>query len=464
MLKGRTLSLQVRQLLAASLALLAFLGITGYALNQAFQETAWSALRERLQNYAYAYYGGIEVLRDGSVQMPERSPDDRFDQPGGGLYVIMISDEQQWQSTSALGRELVAPTRLPTGTSQMVGPISMQQADGTTLELYRFTQSITWVDEDANRQTPITLAIFEEADYLTEQIRVFQRALWAYLGLAGVLLLIVQTLVLRWSLRPLINLEGELGRIHSGEDDRLSENHPRELVAVTGSINALIESERRNLEISRHTLADLAHSLKTPLAVLRARLDAESDPKELRREVFSQVQRMDDIVSYQLSRAARGGHRLFAAPLGVAEKAEDIVQSLEKIYAAKGILCEFEVDENAKFHGELGDLQELLGNLLENAFKWANARVLLCAEPIPAGVGQRPGLLLAIEDDGPGIAEDKIAHVLQRGVRGDERVQGHGIGLSIVQDLVAAYRGELLVSKGDELSGARFEVRIPPTF
>jgi two-component system, OmpR family, sensor histidine kinase PhoQ len=126
------------------------------------------------------------------------------------------------------------------------------------------------------------------------------------------------------------------------------------------------------------------------------------------------------------------------------------------------VVCEFEVDPAALFHGEPGDLQELLGNLLENAFKWARGRVLLTVRPGESAPNRRPGLLLAVDDDGPGIAPDRIGHVLQRGVRGDERVQGHGIGLAIVQDIVRSYRGELGVGKAPELGGARFEVRLPP--
>jgi two-component system sensor histidine kinase PhoQ len=107
-------------------------------------------------------------------------------------------------------------------------------------------------------------------------------------------------------------------------------------------------------------------------------------------------------------------------------------------------------------------LLELMGNLLENAFKWAGHRVLLVVKTLPSPARQRPGLSLSVEDDGPGIAEDKIERVLQRGVRGDERVQGHGIGLSIVQDIVHAYNGELVVDRSPEFGGARFSVRLIP--
>jgi two-component system sensor histidine kinase PhoQ len=242
----------------------------------------------------------------------------------------------------------------------------------------------------------------------------------------------------------------------------MSERHPRELEPLTDSINAFIESERENLERQRNTLADLAHSLKTPLAVLRTQLDSGAQDQDLRQEFDVQLRRMNNLVSYQLARAASSGHKLFSAPLPIESNAEEIVRGLEKVYAGKGVLCEFDIDEGARFHGEPGDLQELLGNLLENAFKWARSRVLLTIRAGATAPNRRPGLLIAVDDDGPGIRPEQVAVVLQRGVRGDERVQGHGIGLAIVQDIVRSYRGELEVVTSPELGGARFEVQLPP--
>ncbi len=290
----------------------------------------------------------------------------------------------------------------------------------------------------------------------------FRRALWGYLGAVGAVLLLFQVGVLRWSLRPLRRVIDELKRVQRGIATRMSERHPRELEPLTESINAFIESERENLERQRNILADLAHSLKTPLAVLRTRLDSGAGDAELRAELSEQLRRMNDLVGYQLSRAASGGHKLFAAPLAIEPNAEEIVRGLEKVYASKGVLCEFEIEPDARFYGEKGDLQELLGNLLENAFKWARSRVLLTVRIGASATNRRPGLMLMVEDDGPGIPEEKIALVLQRGVRGDERVQGHGIGLAIVQDIVRSYRGELQVGHSAELGGARFAVTLPP--
>jgi two-component system sensor histidine kinase PhoQ len=293
-------------------------------------------------------------------------------------------------------------------------------------------------------------------------VRVFRQALWGYLGIAAVVLLLLQALILRWSLLPLRRVVTELKRVQRGQLARMSSQHPRELEPLTDSINAFVESERENLERQRNTLADLAHSLKTPLAVLRTRLDSGADGEDLREELGSQLRRMNDLVGYQLTRAASGGHKLFAAPVAIEPHAEQIVRGLEKIYAAKGVICEFEIDPDARFHGEPGDLQELLGNLLENAFKWAHSRVLLTIRSGATAPNRRPGLLIAVDDDGPGIRPEQVAVVLQRGVRGDERVQGHGIGLAIVQDIVRSYRGELEVVTSPELGGARFEVQLPP--
>ena len=137
-------------------------------------------------------------------------------------------------------------------------------------------------------------------------------------------------------------------------------------------------------------------------------MDSGAGDGALREELDVQLQRMNNPVSYQLARAASSGHKLFSAPLPIESNAEEIVRGLEKVYASKGVLCEFDIDPAARFHGEPGDLQELLGNLLENAFKWANRRVLLTAQPLPAPNARRAGLLLAVDDDGPGIAPDDI--------------------------------------------------------
>lgn len=468
--RRRALSLHARQLFAASLGLVAFLGLTGYALDQAFKDTALSNLRERLNSYTYAYYSAIDFTRNGElIPLPEElRPDERFSRPGSGLYAQIRGEKNlHWDSPSALGQTLPEPSPFKAGRVSFGGPIPYNDSAGKMRKTYRLSQDIVWETGEVGRWHEVarfTFSVFEDSAQIDRQLRVFRRALWGYLGLAGVLLLVVQMFVLRWSLHPLRHLERELARVQRGVSARLSGRHPPELEPLTDSINALIESENAHLDQSRNALADLAHSLKTPLAVLRSRLEANASHESLREDVAVQVQRMNEIVSYQLSRAARSGHALFSAPIDIQPRAEEIVASLEKVYASKSVLCEFEINPKARFFGELGDLQELIGNLLENAFKWSKYRVLLTVQVEPAIGNRRPGVMFSVEDDGPGIAPESVDRLLQRGVRGDERVQGHGIGLAIVQDIAHAYRGELKVGRSSELGGARFTVRFPPVF
>jgi len=458
---ARPLSLQARSLAAASVVLAAFLALAFFALDNAFYSVAQSALHERLQSYMYAYLAAADTTRGGALIPPEVGPDPRFDRPtASGLYAAILGDKiagskaHEWRSPSATGRELPFGEPLGRGEVHFGGPV--QTASG---KLFVLGQGVDWNIEGKD-ELHLTFYVAEDTNTLNEQTRVFRRTLLTWLGALGAALLALLFAVQRWSLAPLRRVAIDLAQVEHGAQERLGGHYPSELTGLTTSIDNFIEGERERVKRYRNTLSDLAHSLKTPLAVMRSQLETEADAKTLRWTVLEQVGRMDEIVAYQLSRAATSGHQTFAAPLPIGPYAEEIVRSLEKVYAKKGVLCEFEIDPAARFHGDQGDLMELFGNLLENAFKWAKRRVVLTASPV--GGGRRPGLAFAVEDDGPGIPDDKIEHLLQRGVRGDERVQGHGIGLSIVQDIVKAYRGELRVDRSPSLGGARFAVTLAP--
>jgi two-component system, OmpR family, sensor histidine kinase PhoQ len=457
---ARPLSLQARSLAAASCVLAAFLGLAFFALDRAFYDAAESALRERLQGYIFAYLAAADTTRSGSLIPPEVGPDPRFDRPvASGLYAAIVGDKiinvkgNQWRSPSATDRDLPFGEPLARGELRFSGPIETPVG-----KLFVLGQGVDWTISPKS-ELHLTLYVAEDVTGLSNQVDVYRRTLLTWLGATGVVLILLLVVVLRWSLAPLRKVVTDLARVERGNQDRLGGSYPVELSGLTTSLDSFIDAERDRLKRYRNTLSDLAHSLKTPLAVVRSQLESGGDAEELRWTVLEQVGRMDEIVAYQLSRAATSGHQTFAAPLPLEPYCEEIVSSLEKVYASKGILCEFDIDAAARFHGDQGDLMELLGNLLENAFKWARRRVLLSAQVVPATAGRRAGMELVVEDDGPGVPEQQVEHLLQRGVRGDERVQGHGIGLAIVQDILKAYHGELTVSRSPTLGGARFAMR-----
>lgn len=455
----RPLSLAARAAIATGFVLAGFLGLVGLTLSQANKERALSGLQDRLKNFAIAYITDFDVNRYGRVLPPDTAPDPNFSRPGSGLYAVAIGDHgYHWSSSSAIGRDFPFLKPLAPGQSRFVGPIDTRMG-----RLYYYSYGVA-LDTLEKKSVPLTVMVAQTEDQLEGQSAIFRRTLVIWLSILGIMLIVLQLLLLRWSLTPLRKVASDMSRVESGDSEQLDSQYPLELTGLTGRINAFIENEREQRTRYRHTLADLAHSLKTPLAVIRSQLESPTagDESARRHNVLDQVRRMDELVAYQLARAATSGRQTFASAVPIAGHAEDLVQSLEKVYAAKNVLCEFDIDEEAVFFGEQGDLLELMGNLLENAFKWANHHVLLVVKAQPQPSRQRPGLWLSVEDDGPGIDDDKIEKILQRGVRGDERVQGHGIGLSIVQDIVHAYQGELTVDRSPEFSGARFSVTLTP--
>lgn len=454
----RPLSLAARAAIATGFVLAGFLGLVGLTLSQANKDRALSALRDRLQNFAIAYITNFDVNRYGKLLSPDTSPDPNFTQPGSGLYAVAIGDRgYHWESSSAIGRDFSFLKPLEPGQTRFVGPIDTRMG-----RLYYFSYGVA-LDTVEKNSVPLTVMVAQTEDQLEGGNAAYRRALVVWLSILGVMLIALQMLLLRWSLTPLRKVASDMSRVERGDSELLDSQYPLELTGLTERINAFITNEREQRTRYRHTLADLAHSLKTPLAVIRSQMESVGDDDPSRNNgVLDQVRRMDDLVAYQLSRAATSGRQTFASAVPIAGHAEDLVQGLEKVYAAKNVLCEFDIEEGAVFYGEQGDLLELMGNLLENAFKWAGHRVLLMVKIQPSSARQRAGLALSVEDDGPGIPSGQIEKVLQRGVRGDERVQGHGIGLSIVQDIVHAYGGELVVDRSPEFGGARFSVKLPP--
>ena len=451
----RPLSLVSRSTIATLLVLIGFLGVTGFALDRAYTHAALEGLRAQLQSYAYTYLAGIDVSsRSDRVIPPDMlPPNPDFGRPGSGLYAVIVGQGGfHWEAQSALGRDLPFDALIAPGPARFEGPVATSAGP-----LYVLSQGIEWVLQDHNSYH-LTIYIAENDGLFHTGLAAYRRTLFGWLGALGLALLVLQQILLRWSFSPLRRVARDIARIERGGAERLVGPYPREVSVLTRGLNRFIESEREHLTRYRNTLDDLAHSLKTPLAVARSRLESDDDEGDVRGDLLAQVQHMDQIVAYQLARAKTSGHSTFAAPIAVQSHAEAVVRSLERVYASKNILCEFDIDEGAQFYGEEGDLLELLGNLLENAFKWAHHRVLLSVKKIaPANPrAWRVGLDIRVEDDGTGIPPEQFERVLQRGVRGDERVQGHGIGLAIVEDIVRAYRGTLQVDRSAELGGACF--------
>ncbi|MDP5003020.1 MAG: ATP-binding protein, partial [OM182 bacterium] len=272
--------------------------------------------------------------------------------------------------------------------------------------------------------------------------------------------------LLRWGLRPLARLSLELRNIEQGSSERLTAGYPDELRAVTGNLNRLIDSERRQRERYRTTLADLAHSLKTPLSVASGSIENmsnllrhENNSGELDEQlavIRQTLARMDQIVGYQLQRAVTSqGHSTLSVRVDVSTAVTGLLAVFRKVYADRHVIVESRCEEGLQFRGDERDLLEVLGNTLDNAFKYGDSQVRIIARQ-----GSTGALEFYIEDDGPGIAPNQRDFVLQRGARADTLAQGQGIGLAVVSDIMASYQGSVSICSSD-LGGARLALHFP---
>ena len=438
------LSLNTRLLLASSVVLAAFLGATGLVLDRAFQASTEAALRDRLQGHLYALLAASDLDKRGVLQLPAELPDPRFSLVGSGLYAELVgpTNTPLWRSKSLLGSQLIF-AKVPALGQREFAKLTTDK--GVPLLSLSFT--VSW-EAAAQGERRYTYRVAESLTGYNAEVNRFRRSLWGGLAGAVFLLLVVQSAVLRWSLAPLRRVSSDLRAIESGLAQRLRGDYPRELRQLTDNLNGLLASSDNHLKRYRDSLGNLAHSLKTPLAILGAAVDGETNEVALRATAREQLTGMTRLIEYQLQRAASSGRAPLAAAVEVKPITENVIAALAKVYADKNVSVMLDIDATSTFHGDAGDLTEMLGNLLDNAFKWCRREVRITAQRTVAS-GALPSMLeISVADDGPGIAADMQARVVQRGVRADQSTPGHGLGLAMVQDTVLLYGGELKLENG----------------
>lgn len=444
-------SLSRRVLLISNLGLLLALTVVGWVMDQAFKEKTLHIVKERLESYVEALLPEIEWQQD-QWYFPELMPTPRLNQPGSGMYAAILTDQLVWESPSAIGQSLPEYTPLPTNERQFDTPLIFNNE-----RLFRLSQGVEIESENGTQS--LTLVLTEHAGNFYRELGEFEETLLTWLIGVSVFWLLMQWWLMTWTMKPLHQLTIDLTQLESGSEALFSEKYPEELTGLTSSLNRLLANERSQLERQRNTLGDLAHSLKTPLAVIQSELGNEPNDKAV---IQQQLDNMDEIVAYQLKKAAVAGHRTFTVGVPVIDVLDKIAQTLQKINQHQQIKLSLNVAPGAVFYGEKGDLLELLGNLLENAFKWCDQQIHVTVKTLLMPGRKRSGLVVTIADDGPGIAPERRLALLQRGVRGDEQVTGHGIGLSIVADIVDSYQGSIEIGQDEALQGAVFKIMLPP--
>lgn len=442
-------SLKARLILSALLVILVLLPIIGLALSSAFEKQLLSSHRDRLSTYIYSILAVTDV-DNGKIYTPETMADDQFNLVQSGLYALITATEIDkpsskkptrkpetlWQSQSLMGINLdteFAP--IDVGESRLASQLIENK------EHFIYSYGVSFVADD--QPFPINLHIIQDKQGYFLQLSEFNQQLWRWLITLMVLLIIIQLSWLLWTLKPLAKFKQELNQVELGEKMQLTSNYPQELADVASQLNALLNTEQNQRKRYRNALSDLAHSLKTPLAVIQSQTDLNQSSME-------QVDAISNIIAHQLKRAQSAAGSSWHLGIKLKPVCDRLVRTLGKIYRQPEIQITVNIPENIIFKGDEADITEILGNLLDNACKAAQSKVNLSVE------SDREQLLINIEDDGAGISADKAKQIFERGVRADTYQQGHGIGLAIVSDLIDSYGGKLNLTTSQTLGGAHF--------
>jgi signal transduction histidine kinase len=304
---------------------------------------------------------------------------------------------------------------------------------------------------------PFSLAVAEELTTLNRHINRFLLRFGLLTLLLVVLMIYAQRTIVQLGLEPLETVRRASRQLETGAIERLPEDDvPVEVRPLVSEINRLVELMQQRLVRSRNAMGNLAHSLKTPLAVLRQYIEQNADrlDGECLDQTRASLTTIQSIIDRELKRARLAGPASGGQLCHLNRELPDIIGLLQKVYADKRLEFELELGTGALRFGDREDMLELLGNLLENAAKWCRRRVRIVAE-------WRDGLALSVADDGPGIDESMRQALLQRGVRLDESTSGHGLGLSIIKDIVHQYRGTLELARSPSLGGLEVKVFLP---
>tara|TARA_B110000285_G_scaffold133737_1_gene149950 strand:- start:52 stop:1389 length:1338 start_codon:yes stop_codon:yes gene_type:complete len=436
-----------------------FLGVLGGVVDNAFRQSAGQAVSERLQLHSYALIAAsVEDDQGGAVDLylPTELQEPDFNTMGSGLFgfVFTRGGNEVWRSGSALDLDLGDAEKAVLLAQDTAGVVTFSELPAAAGRgpLFYLTYPVIW--ESALGDARFFYVVLQDFTSYGNEVATFRESLWGWLIAAVVVLVVLQAAIMYWGLLPIAGLEHDLKAIEEGRQEYLVGQYPTEINGVTRSLNLLLSEERAQRERYRTTLADLAHSLKTPLAILKAEAEKpDQTVKQVAAAMDQQVTRMTDIVSYQLERAVSSSSKLFRNLTPVGPVIDKLVTTIKKVYQEKNIDFLKQVSP-ADFPGDERDLMELLGNLLDNACKYGAGRVKIIAMVV------KDSVQLTVEDNGPGIPASDRARVLERGLRLDSREAGQGIGLAIVAEIVDRYNGQIVIRDSD-LGGARVIVSIP---
>ena len=455
----RANSLALRLFLSATAWAVCILLITGFALSSLYRQSAERAFDRRLGVYLRTLVADVASPDEGGEKFTQSLGEPLFELPLSGWY-WQVTPLDPGKTDKRASRSLwdgglphletfgIAPS--PDGSRQGYVPGPEDQ------KLRMVERNIDLGDEGH-----YLVAVAGDAAEIADETKSFDQALILTFSILAAVLLVTTMFQVRFGLAPLKRISDSLAAIRSGSAERLAGTFPDEIAPLARETNALIDANKEIVERARTHVGNLAHALKTPLSVMVNEAMARgSDPFALK--VMEQAGIMRDQVARHLERARLAARlTVVGSVTEVAPVVTALARTMEKIHRDKDLTIEVHADDKARFHGERPDLEEMVGNLVDNACKWASSRVTIevgCERPDPASATQI--VRLVVDDDGRGLSPSEREQVAKRGQRLDETKPGSGLGLSIVVELAALYGGSLTLGTAP-IGGLRAELVLP---
>ncbi|MGL4241780.1 MAG: ATP-binding protein [Beijerinckiaceae bacterium] len=445
------MSIAARLVLSAILLSAVILLVAGLLLSTFYRRTTELGFDERLNVYLKALVADVAGFGESDRTEPGSLGEPRFELPLSGWYwqIARIDTERDSEQQVRTSKSLFA-SRLPRlsdlGVRTRREGVAEAYAVGPDGRDIRLIERLIDLGDDGR----YLVTVAGDPEEIIREIRQFNFALVGTFAILGLALAGVSLAQVRFGLGPLANLRGAVNQIRRGEVQRVEGSFPPEIAPLADELNLLVDANHEIVERARTHVGNLAHALKTPISVIVNEADADQTP--LAAKVREQTAVMRQQVQYHLDRARAAAR---AAAVGSVTEVEPVVASMvrtfTKIQQARGVVFASSVEDGARFRGEKQDLEEMLGNLVDNAGKWAKSAVRIGVERGADIAPERPGLVFTIDDDGPGLAPEKRQEAIRRGRRLDESVPGSGLGLSIVVDLAQLYGGSVALE--DSLMG-----------
>lgn len=460
----RSNSLSFRLILSSAIVSIVLLASAGLLLAGLFSAALERNFDARLRAVLDGLLANVELNTDGVPVLDQQLADTRFSLPLSGWY---------WQIEPPPGKnitDLASDSLLEQRLKPEAGMLASRDKDGIASFYISDSKSAEgrFVKLRAIEQAFIlpgspekySFLVSGNFDELRQEVQAFRHTLFTILSLLGAGLLAAVFIQVKFGLRPLKKMQASLTAIRKGQAERLDGTFPSELQPVADEFNLLIQANTEVIERARTQVGNLAHALKTPLSVLTNEAQAIKSP--LASKVSEQTQIMRDQVSLYLDRARRAAR---AQTIGSVCDVEPVLSALGRtimrINQDRGVQIEVTVTPGLKFRGETQDLEEMTGNLIDNASKWSNRNVVVTAVPMTESIDAgRDWLMITVDDDGPGLPAEKRADAIKRGKRLDESKPGSGLGLSIVTETAAMYGGSVVLGDAD-LGGLRVQLKLP---